>query len=442
MDFKVVREKIDALCRLRGVEDYKIVYMARSGMSAKGLGRGLDNTEINGSSVLSLTAVVGGRGGSSSVSSFDDASLNRLVADAADNASVLEGRSECVIYPGGGSYQTLEDSPGRRPSMEALVSKAVELQTSMLDSDKRVLEGSDSVVGSTSVRICLANSKGLALERSFGYEHFWASASVQDGDEANNDSDDGVCPLDEMRIDHCVSGALAKLGARRTATRVCPVVLSQDCAIQILGAFLPVFIGKQATLGLSRLKGREGETIASPCVSLIDDPFEPSSPVKIQFDADGVAAYKKAVVENGVLKTLLWSLSSAKEAGKETTGNAGPYLGTSETGIYSFYLAPGEDSEESLLRKAGDGALFVQEMKGLHAGANPASGDFSIECAGFEIESGRRGQPVKAFTISGNFYDLLKKVAALGGALEWSHPSLVSRIGAPMVLVDSISVAG
>ena len=40
-------------------------------------------------------------------------------------------------------------------------------------------------------------------------------------------------------------------------------------------------------------------------------------------------------------------------------------------------------------------------MKGFHAGANAVTGDFSIESAGFMIEDGKKGRPVKSFTVAG-----------------------------------------
>ena len=57
-------------------------------------------------------------------------------------------------------------------------------------------------------------------------------------------------------------------------------------------------------------------------LTLVDDPFYPENPMQSPFDAEGVATYKKNLIENGVLKTLLYDLTTAKKAGKTTTGNS------------------------------------------------------------------------------------------------------------------------
>ena len=68
------------------------------------------------------------------------------------------------------------------------------------------------------------------------------------------------------------------------------------------------------------------------------------------FDGEGVATYRKNVIENGVLKTLLYDLAPADRAGKTTTGN-GQRVGYSEPVTirpYSFYIQGGTMSEEAL----------------------------------------------------------------------------------------------
>ncbi|MDY4888788.1 MAG: metallopeptidase TldD-related protein [Sphaerochaetaceae bacterium] len=442
MDFNSIRQKLDQICKAKGLADYKMAYSYGSSLTATAAGNELTDTGTSVASVLSFTAILNGRGGSAICSTYDDESLDNLVMDAMDNASSIESKSECLLFDGSERYAELEDVKYCEPSMSRLVQRTMELQTSMMSSDDRVQNGSQSAVASVSGTICLANSRGLCLSRSYGYDQYEMGSVVQDGDDIACGDEQNVCPLEEMKLTTCVDEAIAKLHAGRVGVKKFDVVLSSSCMRMMLGAFLSIFFGKNALLGLSLYKGKEGSAVASSMVTLVDDPFEPSSPVMIHFDADGVAAYSKNIIENGTLKTLLYSLSSAKEAGKQTTGNAGPYLGSSETSFFSLYLKPGADSLEDLFSKTEGDAVFVQEMKGLHAGANAATGDFSIECAGFEIKDGKKGNPVKAFTMSGNFYDLLKNVRGMSDELKWTTPSGFRRIGSPDVLVSGLNVAG
>ncbi len=80
----------------------------------------------------------------------------------------------------------------------------------------------------------------------------------------------------------------------------------------------------------------------------------------------------------------------------------------------------------------------MTEISGLHAGANPVTGDFSLSSRGFLIQEGKKGAPVKNFTVSGNFFTLLKEMEQLGADLDFVN----GMYGSPSVLVREISVAG
>ena len=103
-----------------------------------------------------------------------------------------------------------------------------------------------------------------------------------------------------------------------------------------------------------------------------------------------------------------------------------------------MYLQPGELSEEELLAQVGTG-VYITSLGGLHAGANPVSGDFSLQSAGFMIEGGQKTTAVKSFTVAGNFYDLLKNITALASNLELPG---MGAFGSPSVRVDGLSIAG
>ena len=81
-------------------------------------------------------------------------------------------------------------------------------------------------------------------------------------------------------------------------------------------------------------------------------------------------------------------------------------------------------------------------MSGLHAGADPVSGDFSLQSAGFLIENGVKTKTVKSFTVAGNFYDLLKNIQAVASNVELPSAMGTTNFGAPSVLVQGLTVAG
>ena len=211
----------------------------------------------------------------------------------------------------------------------------------------------------------------------------------------------------------------------------------------LLSVFSSSFSAKAALDGMSRLKDKEGEKIASDIITITDDPQREGNSIGTNFDAEGVATHRKAVVERGVLTTLLHNRETALAMGKETTGNASKAGYSSPIGIhpYSFAIEPGDKSREELFGMVGDG-IYITEINGLHAGANPVSGDFSLQSAGFLIKDGKKAEAVKGFTVAGNFFELLKSITALGNKLERGVATGITGFCSPDVLVTDVSVAG
>ena len=240
-----------------------------------------------------------------------------------------------------------------------------------------------------------------------------------------------------------VESALEQIGAGSAETGVYNVVINKSQMASLLSAYSSIFSAKSAQNGMSLLVGKEGEVIASECVTITDDPFREGYALQTHFDAEGVATYRKNVVENGVFKTFLHNLATAKKAGVETTGNASKagYAAPVGTSPYAFCIEAGDKTLDGLFEMAGNG-IYITEVKGLHAGANAVTGDFSVESAGFLIENGKKTRAIKNFTVAGNFFELLKSITALSDKIELGVPMSSTAFGSPAVLVPDMSIAG
>ena len=184
--------------------------------------------------------------------------------------------------------------------------------------------------------------------------------------------------------------------------------------------------------------------IASEIVNIVDDPFCKEAYNQMPFDGEGVATYRKAVIENGKLNTLLHSLTTASKKGIPSTGNGRKAGYSSKVSVrpYNFYMEKGgAGTKEDIFAKVGNG-IYITDLNGLHAGANAVTGDFSLAAEGFLIKDGKKAHVIKNFTVSGNFYELLKKIALIGDDLKHSYPSGGCTFGAPTVMVKELSVAG
>ena len=172
------------------------------------------------------------------------------------------------------------------------------------------------------------------------------------------------------------------------------MVLDPFVTAQFLGVISSTLNGEAVVKGRSLFRDRLGEQVASPLVTLIDDPTNPKAYTATDVDGEGLAARRNVLIEGGVLKQFVHNSYSARRAGTVSTGNAirGGFAGTPGVGCLALSLVPGERSQEELIADVDDG-LLVQSMQGLHSGVNPISGDFSTGAAGLLISNGTVGAP-------------------------------------------------
>ncbi|MBR4954799.1 MAG: TldD/PmbA family protein, partial [Clostridia bacterium] len=133
----------------------------------------------------------------------------------------------------------------------------------------------------------------------------------------------------------------------------------------------------------------------------------------------------------------------AKKAGCKTTANAHRPSLSSPIGVgcTNLVLEEGETSLENMLRIMGDGLLICQ-LSGLHAGAEPVTGDFSLLASGFEVKDGKITRPIDGITVAGTFAKLLQSIDTIGNDTHLSEP-MGSVFASPSVYLKSgIKVSG
>jgi PmbA protein len=243
-------------------------------------------------------------------------------------------------------------------------------------------------------------------------------------------------------VDLAKVGRLAALkGERKLRPASLPagryrVVLDPEVAVDLLGIIAGMLSAESVLKGRSLFKGRLGETIASPLLTLVDDGRLPDGLATEPWDAEGLPTRRNVLIEDGVLKTYLHTLKTAAEMGVAPTATAGRGLG-SNPAVTTFNLFPkaGDRSVAQLLADAGDGVL-ITEIMGLHT-VDPVSGDLSVGASGVRIRGGQLAESVDKLTLAGNLKDLLTRIVALGDDLTWYGSSA----GLSMLL-DDLALGG
>ena len=445
MLFEQMKNALIAAATDAGIEQYEIYYQVGESISAETLKDEISAFASSVSGGICFRCIVDGKMGYASSELMSEDAMGELVKNAISNAACIDSDDEVFIFEGSPEYAKIDAGDVKLTDAVTVRDMALRLQKETYAQSEKVGDGTQSMAMSSVSEVRLYNSNGLSLSNRTGMSGAYAAAVVRDGEEAQEAFDFSVgTSFEEVKETsrNAVREALDKIGATVAPSGKQNVVFSGKQFRQFLAVFSSAFSAKSAQLGLSLLAGKEGEQIAAPFVNIIDDPMRENSPIKTPFDGEGVATARRAVVENGVLKTLLYDLTTAKKAGVTSTGNGqkGSYASPVSIAPYNFGLMAGDCDLDALLFKAGEG-IYITECKGFHAGANAVTGDFSIESAGFMIREGKLAEPVKSFTIAGNFFELIKNIDTLGNEVHWGIPGRTV-FGSPDVLVREMSVAG
>ncbi len=228
---------------------------------------------------------------------------------------------------------------------------------------------------------------------------------------------------------------MATLGSRKVETQECPIVFDTEIARTLVGTLFSVANGSSFWRKSSYLIGKEGELVASPLVTLIDDPLLPRAPGSRPFDGDGLPTRRNVVLDKGVLGPVLCDVYSARKLGRTSTGSASRGIGGNPSPTSSnLIMQPGTWKRDALIRDTKRG-LYVTSMMGF--GFNPVTGDFSRGAQGFWIEDGELTFPVSEVTIAANFDEIMKRIDAVCDDLK-----LRTATAAPTFRVSHMTLAG
>lgn len=433
-----------------GFIESEACYSADSVMSLNILNGEVSGFESSDGLGISFRGKINGQMGYASSTMFDEDAVSFMLLQAKNNCEVLDDEDEEFIYydENNKNLECIQnDADYSENCYDRFAKEGLALEKKLLASDSSIVAVDYLSIDCGTGPMLIINSKGLRSFRDSG------SVSVQAEIRGNKD---GVVKsagnywygrsLNDFNADEFVSELkkrlLGKFGASSVKSGKYNVIIENFAFLSLLEAYMNVFSSYAMQKGLSLLSGKEGQKIASDCFTMTDDPFYAKALNKIPFDSEGVLTSKKDIIGNGVFNTALYNVKTARKEGRESTGNGfrGGYSGTIGISTTNLVIKNGVLDFDGLCKKAGNG-IILTELNGLHAGVNSISGDFSLFCEGYLIENGTKSRPVEQITVSGNFFELLKSISAVGND-EKSLPDGAGESFSPSVLVDNLSIAG
>lgn len=395
---------------------------------------------------IGIRVIRDGRTGTSYAGTLDPAVIADVLAEARDNLGYGEvdqwsGLAEpdgVAVTPQVLWSDRLESVPTARK-----IEMAKELERLARAADARV-RVDDSNYSDSFGEAAVATTTGIRVSGRENGCYLSVGTLADDGDETQTGFGFSVGrDVDELDIEKAAREAADRatrlLGATKPASRRVTVVLDPFVTAQFLGIIGGTLNGDSVVKGRSLFANRLGDQVASPLVTLVDDPTNPLAYTATDIDGEGLAARRNVLIDRGSLGMFVQSSYSARRMGVTTTGNGtrGGYAGSPGAGCLALQVVPGTRSQAEIVAGIDDGIL-VQQVQGLHSGVNPVSGDFSTGAAGITIANGTLGAPVREFTIASTLQKMLLDIAEVGGDLEW----LPMRATGVSLVIHDVTMSG
>ncbi|MDQ1437397.1 MAG: PmbA protein [Acidimicrobiaceae bacterium] len=391
---------------------------------------------------IAVRVIVDGRQGFAYTGALDDPALHETLEEARDNAR-FAGVDEfnTIASPDGVAPPDLVVDTGKLAGtpVDRKVELALQLERAARAGSPHI-RGVDTAMYGDEVSVsAVATNTGVRAETESGVCYLAASVMAGEGAETQTAFWYGVGRhLDELDLDEvarkAVDRAVRMLGAKQPASRRLTVVLEPLMTAQVLSLIGSTLTGEAVLKGYSPFGERVGESIGASNVTLVEDPTDPDAFGASCYDDEGLASRRVPLVDGGVLRGFMHNSYTGRRSGEGSTGSAARagLAGSVGVGPRAMALTPGTLTPEELYASVGDG-LLVQNLKGLHSGVNPISGDFSAGAEGMLIRDGALAEPVREITIASTLQRMLQDVRAIGADV---HRLPMSAAGVTLAVGD------
>ena len=203
----------------------------------------------------------------------------------------------------GGAPAGFRLAPVDRARLEKIPWKDV---SAILDADPRMvgLEASDYADSVAAGAIATTTGIRVAGADTSAYLGAWGLAEDDSGTTTGFGFSIGRS-TEDLRLEPAAADAvnrcLSMLGAAKAPSERLTVVFDPYVTSQFLGLVAELLSGEAVLRGRSAFAGRVGESVASPLVTLIDDPTDPLAPTADDTDGEGLATRTVPLISGGVL---------------------------------------------------------------------------------------------------------------------------------------------
>lgn len=288
----------------------------------------------------------------------------------------------------------------------------------------------------------LLNSKGVEREVEQTFVALFIGVLAEDEGGKQRDGNDGSSQryLSMLRSPEEIGReagrrAVRMIGAKPVATQKLPVLMHPDISSGWLQNMFAAYSGEQVFKKASYLADKLGQSVASPLVTIVDDPLKPRGVGCIPCDAEGVPTRRMVLLDKGTVKEFVYNLRWASKAGKVSTGHAVRQYTTSPgIGAHNLYIENGTTPVADMI-KSLDRGFYLTDTGAF--GYDAATGGWSYAASGLMIEKGALGTPVSDVSLASDTLTMLKGVKMVGNDLRFDGGA-----SAPHLLIEEMALSG
>ena len=201
--------------------------------------------------------------------------------------------------------------------------------------------------------------------------------------------------------------------------------------------------------GLSCFAGKEGDMIASPIVTALDDSTIPQEWGSIDIDDEGNPGTKRVLIKNGKLVNFMIDDFNGRRMNREGNGSCRRqnYKFCPTSRMSNTYIANGKNTPEEVIAATKLGLYAV----GFNGGSvDPTTGEFNFGCSeAYIIRDGKIAEPVKGATLIGKGEEILLKIDMIANDLAFGQGmcgaasgSIRTNVGQPTLRISEMTVGG
>jgi PmbA protein len=398
----------------------------------------LKNIQSRQSQMAALRIITKGRIGYSVTTNLEDVSA--LVKSAVETADF--GMPAKFELPTPTSYPQVKiyDKKVESVSLEQMIGLGEEMIATVREHTPDIV--CEAGITKDTVSVSIMNSNGSkASYRKSTFSLGIEGSLIRDIDMLFVGEDESSChPLSSTKA--VTDAVLRQLEWAKdqgsVPSRPLPVIFTPNgVASALIPPLMAAFNGKIVLEGASPIGNSLGKPIFDNKFWLWDDATIAYRPGSRPFDDEGVPSRRNLLIEAGAPANFLYDLQTAALANKKSTGNGSrPGSGLPTTSPSAFVIKPGDVSFDDMLADIKEG-LVIEYLMGAEQG-NILSGDFSGNVLlGYKVESGKIVGRVKDTMVSGNIYQLLKEITAIGNDAKW----VGGLVNSPSIYCLNLSVA-